>query len=187
MFRKSGPLEPYSHSMLRGAVALAAWTAIIAFAIFNCVINPVRQFTKPKGLPTRSLLQDSHAMTTYGNITGFIVLDVVPVPQATTFVTDDGKYSQEMEAAILAGITANVMNSSTNEGELQFIDRGLADGTGINWSDGGFTDLQIEVQWDCGAIWVSYFCVRTELKTLCIHILEFFRLPNETGPKRGTG
>ncbi|KAG8899817.1 hypothetical protein FRC00_000890, partial [Tulasnella sp. 408] len=112
MFRKSGPLEPFSHSLLRGTAASLAWVAIIAFAVFNCVINPIHQFTQAKGLPSRSLLQDSHNMTTFGNITGFIVVDVVPASQYT-----DEYFPQDLVYAITEGFTGEVWDSDPSRTE----------------------------------------------------------------------
>lgn len=73
MFRQFDDVEPIAYSLIRGAVAVLAWVALIIYAILNCVINPVRQFTFPGGLPTRFLLKDSLKQMKYGNINGFIV------------------------------------------------------------------------------------------------------------------
>ncbi|KAG8924721.1 hypothetical protein FRC01_011130 [Tulasnella sp. 417] len=134
--------------LVRGTVALAAWVAIIAYAIFNCVINPLHQFTGTKGLPTRSLLQDSHDVQTFGNITGFIALNVAPLTQ---FLSDSGdlEYPDEMVAAIVNGIKATAINPLT--GEETACDS-KPDGTPLR-SGNDTADLQIEARWDCGAIW----------------------------------
>lgn len=77
MFRRFGELEPLSYCLLRGGVALLFWIVLLAYAILNCVINPIRQFTLPKGLPTKSFTQDSRVTNTFGHISGFIVSGIV--------------------------------------------------------------------------------------------------------------
>lgn len=73
MFRRFGDTEPTSYFVLRGVLALLFWIIILAYAVLNCVIYPIRQFTLPKGLPTRSLTKDSRVTDTFGHISGFIV------------------------------------------------------------------------------------------------------------------
>lgn len=53
------------------------------------------------------------------------VLDVLPISQFPS-ETEDWEYPQDVNAAIVGGIgVGGVMNSSTNEGERQFIHRCL--------------------------------------------------------------
>lgn len=77
MFRRFGSIEPIAHCIARGVLATVLWAALIAYAILNCLINPVRQFTQPEGLPTRFLLRDSVNVATYGHVNGFIVSGTV--------------------------------------------------------------------------------------------------------------
>ncbi|KAG8923604.1 hypothetical protein FRC01_012563 [Tulasnella sp. 417] len=153
MFRQTGPLEPISHSLIRGTVALAAWVAIIAYAVVNCVVSPLHQFTKPEGLPTKSLLQDSHGMKTYGNITGFIVLNVAPLSQFPSNNSETGwEYPTEIDGAIFDGIQAAVLDPLSNE-VIQHCDK-EAGGTIISQDNGTtYGGLQIEARWYCGALW----------------------------------
>lgn len=73
MFRRFGDMEPPSYCVLRGALALLFCIIVLAYAVVHCVIYPIRQFTLPKGLPTRSLTKDSRVTDTFGHISGFIV------------------------------------------------------------------------------------------------------------------
>ncbi|KAG8923606.1 hypothetical protein FRC01_012565 [Tulasnella sp. 417] len=119
MFRRDS-LEPISHSLLRGTVALALWVAVIAYAIINCVIKPIGQFALPKGLPSKLLLQDSHPMEKYGNITGFVALDVAPASQFA-WEKENWPYTDEQTVAIQGGIRATVTDPSSGEGDLRLI------------------------------------------------------------------
>lgn len=73
MFRRFGHLEPLSHCLIRGGVAILFWIILLAYGILNCVIDPIRQFTLAKRLPTNYLMEDSQTTTTFGHVNGFIV------------------------------------------------------------------------------------------------------------------
>ncbi|KAG8924722.1 hypothetical protein FRC01_011131, partial [Tulasnella sp. 417] len=145
-----------------GSVALVLWVAIIAYAILNCVINPIGQFAPPKGLPSKLLLQDRHEMTKYGNITGFIdgfqALGVAPIYQFPP-ETDSVRWSYTLEefVAIFRGIRATFTDPLIGEVKTDTMDSAdkclvWADGHEIE-RDEGPNDLQIEAWWDCGPIW----------------------------------
>ncbi|KIO21831.1 hypothetical protein M407DRAFT_28599 [Tulasnella calospora MUT 4182] len=130
-----------SHSLARGVLATVFWIAVIAYAILNCVINPVRQFTLPKGLPTNFLLQDSRETVTYGHINGFIALDVVSFSQLPS--VNGWGYSDEICNSIAGGIRASFSNPLSNE----------ECGATYPWTDGGTELVQVEALWDCRNIW----------------------------------
>lgn len=73
MFRRFGDLETLSYSLLRGGLALIACVVLLVYSFYHCFIHPISQFTTSKGLPTRSLTQDTRPAGTFGDIAGFIV------------------------------------------------------------------------------------------------------------------
>lgn len=133
MFRRFGALEPLSYSLLRGGLALLCCVVLLVYGAFHCAIHPISQFTTAKGLPTRSLTQDTRPAVTFGNIAGFIVrvnvlmlskadcgvfqaLNVTTLSQFPSHISD--KLSLETCDAIRAGIKANFTNPATGQGEV---------------------------------------------------------------------
>ncbi|KAG8923603.1 hypothetical protein FRC01_012562 [Tulasnella sp. 417] len=148
MFRRFDPIEPLTHSVARGVLATAFWVVLIAYAILNCVINPVRQFTLPKGLPSNFLLQDSRDTVTFGHINGFIALNVTLISELSPG-SDGWYYPDEMCNNIAGGIRASVRNPLSGEA----IDCLVNCGGNPLWIGESQDFLQIEALWDCGNIW----------------------------------
>ncbi|KAG9021979.1 hypothetical protein FS837_006816 [Tulasnella sp. UAMH 9824] len=113
--------------------------------MFNCVINPIHQFTQARGLPSRPLLQDSHNMKTFGNISAFMVVDVVPATQYD--LSQSSPFPQGMADAIFGGFWAGVWDPITGK-EIYSCERYL----GYNYINND-EDIQIELQLVCGPTW----------------------------------
>ncbi|KAG8965273.1 hypothetical protein FRC05_003324, partial [Tulasnella sp. 425] len=78
------------------------------------MVNPIRQFTRPQGLPYNSLTEDSRVPDTFGKIAGFIALDVTPISQFPSF-KDTGYLPSDLCSAIQSGIQASVIDPSSGQ------------------------------------------------------------------------
>ncbi|KAG8990496.1 hypothetical protein FRB90_001739 [Tulasnella sp. 427] len=165
MFRRFGKAEPISYPILRGTVALLFWIILFAYGILSCVINPITQFNPPRGKATRVLTKDSRYSPTWGHVSGFVALGIIPSTQIST--------SENPCMKGQAGIQANYTDPLTNQGisHASQLRRSIdlaadaADGPSVTscMTSCSYTDLyrgddwflQPEVYWDCGAIWDS--------------------------------
>ncbi|KAG9023635.1 hypothetical protein FS837_005679 [Tulasnella sp. UAMH 9824] len=111
--------------------------------MFNCVINPIHQFTQARGLPSRPLLQDSHNMKTFGNISVFMVVDVVPASQYDL----SKSLPQELIDPISEGFEGGVYDPITGQ-EISSCEKYVGY-TYINSDE----DIQIEILLECGPTW----------------------------------
>ncbi|KAG8973499.1 hypothetical protein FRB90_009922, partial [Tulasnella sp. 427] len=149
MFRRFGALEPRSHSLIRGGIALLFWIALLAYGVLNCVINPIHQFSLPKGLPSKYLTQDLSAVDTYGRVSGFIAIDVMPANQfLSEFTSNTSPAFKAVCQVIQSGLRVAYGSPITGNGDWCPV--GCS--TQSFWNQGQFWE-QIEAVWVCPAVW----------------------------------
>ncbi|KAG8989836.1 hypothetical protein FRB90_002052, partial [Tulasnella sp. 427] len=150
-FHRFGTVEPLSYAILRGGLALLFWLILIAYGILNCVVNPLRQFDPPGGKPLRPLAKDNRNSTTWGHVSGFYTLDVVPVDEIPDWDDISTSKTTDMCDSIMNGIQANVTDPSANTVTGCLVRCGFS---GIIRGTGNVVNfVQVEAIWDCGSIW----------------------------------
>lgn len=73
VFKTYGNAETTTFCLVRGCSGLIVWAIILGYGTLNCLINPVTQFTAPKGLPVDLLTNGGPNMSAHGKVSGFIV------------------------------------------------------------------------------------------------------------------
>lgn len=87
VFKSGGSAETISFCLVRGCSGLIIWAIILGYGALNCLINPVTQFSDPKGLPVSLVTNDGDNTSFRGRVEGFIVGPDILGAKASSYPT----------------------------------------------------------------------------------------------------